>query len=533
MIDWDKATYEALQEDMPRTAAIISDEVYERISHLEEENSDLKESLEDVKAMFRAEDKGWALISGITAKERLEGLELEEAQSISEAIRPHVVADGLVKRGADLHSGYVWSKGINIDGVKSTGKQGRPSSLVTFYKNPVNQESLFSDMAHEELQKARFADGNILLACDTSDKTVRRIPFNQITDIRVNPDFPEEVWAYQRTWHPDRGINTKPKTRWYYTNRYSGPKQKSFTVNNVTTPVETGVVIVDRRFNRQIGYALGIPDAIGMMVWVAAYTEIIQYGRVVNESLARILYKVISKTKNGVTSSGVKIAGMGGHGNTASMMEGQDIQAVSTAGKGYDFVSARPVGSMAAAAINVSIVELLADSSAAGSSYGAAQTLTPSTKNAMRLMQGEWASMYQEIFSLFRLGEPRVWFEPLEDVDVYRSSQALKLNGTHLSDEEIRGKALDLMDIAGNPEELPDKVKIANDLAKAGADAAAAQAAAPDQGVSNGSGGGGQGANDQRSDAQSEGLRREMAMTEMIEHFEALVQRAEAVSQPS
>ncbi|MGG7211968.1 hypothetical protein, partial [Clostridium baratii] len=84
---------------------------------------------------------------------------------------------------------------------------------------------------------------------------------------------------------------------------------------------------------------------------------------------------------------------------------------------------------------------------------------------------------------------------------------------------------LDIQDISGDPNEIPESLKMAADAAKA-----AVQQAAPDQGQSNGSGGGGQGANDQRSDSvsQSEAIRREMANEEFLDRFEALVIRAEA-----
>lgn len=519
--DWDKATWEAIQEDRPRTAAILSDEALERLGRLEVENETLKETLDEVTMMFRAEDHGWQLIGGLTSGERLEGLDLSELKEISEAIRPHVLGDNLAKRGADLHSGYVWNKGINIAGVKKTGKRGRPAGIVGFFNDPVNQDSLFSATAHEELQKARYSDGNVFLACDTTDSTVRRIPLNQITGIKVNPNFPEEVWAYQRTWNPQTRANSREIKRWYYTNRFSGTKQKSYTVATETVPVDPDVIVVDKRFNRQIGYPLGIPDAVAAMPWIAAYQEIIQYGRVVSESLSRILFKVISNSKAGAKQTAVAIKGMSGFGNTSSMVEGQDVAAIQTAGKGYDFITARPVAAMAATALNVPNMELLADSSAAGSSYGAAAALTPSTKNAMRLMQAAWIEVFYEILDVFSIKTDRIWFDPLEDIDLYRGMQAVTLGAIALSDEEYRGKVLDLLDIAGDPNKIPEILKTRT--------TAAQTAASPDQGVANGTGGGGQGANDQRTD-NIESLRRQMADEELLARWESVVTRMEAAS---
>jgi hypothetical protein len=522
MVNWAEETYAALQEDAE--GATPQGFLELRIRALEGQNEALKESLSDVKAQFALEDRGWTLIAGITAGERLEGLDLSEVQDISEVIRPHVVGDGLTKRGVDLHSGYVWSKGMNIEGTsREAGKRGASSNLQAFYRNPVNQDSLFSATAHQELQKARYTDGNVLLSVNVADKEVRRIPFNQIVALKVNPEFPEEVWAYLRKWDPQDGRTDKIQRRWYYTNRFTGKKTKTITTNGDTVPV-ADEVIVDRRFNRQIGWPLGIPDAVAAMPWIAAYEEIMQYGRVVNESLAKILYKVISKTKAGATTAAVKVSGIGGHGTTASMLEGQDVSAVSTAGKGYDFITARPVAAMAAAALNVPNIEFLSDSSAAGSSYGAAQSLSPATKNAMRLMQSQWIELYQEILALLNISTPRIWFESLDDADLYREMQATTLGAVALEDEEYRGKVLDLLNIPGDPAKIPDILKFRT----AAADPAAQQAA-PDQGSSNGTGGGGQGANDQRSDT-IEALRRQMADEDILRRWESVVERLEASS---
>src|SRR5690606_11569661 len=141
----------------------------------------------------------------------------------------------------------------------------------------------------------------------------------------------------------------------------------------------------------QVGHVLGIPDGLAGLAWSEAYGQIMQYGQVVNESLATILFKVTNSTKQGVQSTGVKIANFGDHGGTASMVQVQDRTPGSAAGRGYAFAQARPVSSMAGSAWSVSCRGLRNDSSAAGSSYGSANALVGGNRNAMLLMQKEWA----------------------------------------------------------------------------------------------------------------------------------------------
>lgn len=499
-------------------------EAIERIPALEAENANLKESIAEVRAMMNYEDLGWQLIAGVTSGERLEGLDIDEVQSIAEKISPRVAAGSLPKRAVDLHSGWVWGRGCYIEGTEKQKGPGAVKATRRFFVDRTNQEAIFSDTAREELQKARFISGNVLAACNTRTKKVDRIPFNQIIDVKVDKEFPEKVIAYKREWDTQDGSRNSVKRMWYYTSRFEGKRQKRFTVNNEVTPVAEDYTIVDLRANRQPGHVLGIPDGLAGLAWSEAYGQIMQYGQVVNESLAKILFKVTNATKQGAQSTGVKIANFNDHGGTASMVQGQDITAVSTAGRGYDFSQARPVAAMAASAWNVSNMDLLNDSSAAGSSYGSAQALVGGNRNAMLLMQKEWADFYKDIFEVMGYDRPSIIFEPFEAPDKYREMQALKLAQDGLSDEEYRMKVLDIQDISGDPKEIPEGLKMAADAAKA-----AVQQAAPDQGQSNGSGGGGQGANDQRSDSvsQSEAIRREMANEEFLDRFEALVIRAE------
>lgn len=504
----------------------------EQFSQVISENAELKETLADVRMRLDHEDRGWQLLGSWATGEHLDGLDLSEVKQIIDLLEPRVVAGSLPKRAVDLHSGFTWGRGCFIDGTEQPKGSGRPSNVRNFFVKRVNQEAIFSDTAREELQKARFITGNVLVTCNTRDKTVHRIPFKQITAIKVDPDFPENIIAYRREWDTQDGTDNSKKALWYYTARFGeGRRQKSFkNADGTFTPVAEDQTIVDLRANRQVGHVLGVGDGFAGLHWAESYSQAMRWGMVVSESLAKILFKVTSKSKNTASSVGVKLGGFSGHGGTASMMEGQELSAVSTAGRGYDFGSNRGLAAMAAAGWNVATADLLNDSSANGSSYGSAQALVPGNRNAMLLMQRQWAEFYKTIFEVMGLGRPRITFEPFEAPDPYRAMQALKLGMDALHDEEYRRAVLDNLDIVGEPDDIPEILKTRTAVANA-----SVQQAAPDQGVANGSGGGGQGANDQRSDgvSSSEALRREMANQDFLDRFESLIERAEALKSES
>lgn len=501
-------------------------EAISRIPELENENETLRESIADVRAMMAYDDAGWMLL-GVNGVNDLEGLDLDQVKEIAEKVTPKVAASSLAKRAVDLHSGFVWGRGCYIEGTEKPKGAGRPKGSREFFIRKVNQESVFSDTAREELQKERFITGNVLAAVNTSTKGVNRIPFKQITGIRVDPDFPENIIAYQRTWDTKDGTNTSLRKRWYYTSRFTGTRRASFGEGAGLVYVDKNITVVDLRVNRQVGQVLGIPDALAGLLWAESYGRVMKFGETVQESLAKILYRVTNKTKQGVQSTGVKVANFGGHGGTASMAEGQELTSIATAGRGYDFASARPLAAMAASAWNVSNMDLLNDSAAAGSSYGSANALVGGNRNAMLLMQREWADFYKDIFEAAGFDRPSVMFEPFEAPDKYREMQSLKLAQDGLSDEEYRMKLLDIQDISGDPTDIPESLKLAVAAAKA-----AVQTAAPDQGVSNGTNSAGGGANDQRSDTISsqENLRHEIANEDFLDRLSNLVERLEAVS---
>ena len=508
--------------------------VTEALSRVFSENESLKESLADVKMMLDAEDRNWTLFGSYLTGEKLEGFDLDELKEVSEKLRRYTTGNALMRHGCALHTGYVFSNGFFIEGTDSPQGSGRPSNLRQMFIKRINQESMFSYAAQAELQKARYTDGMVLLLCDKSKNTVRRIPLSEITGVQVDEDFGEDVIAYQRTWKSyDKD---KVQKRWYMTDRFEGKRPKSFGTGDDLVPVDPTLTLVDGRFNRAVGFVLGVPDAIAAGVYISAYDQILQYGRVVDESLSRILYKIVNKTKAGVQASAVKISNTDTHGGAASLVEGQDIQALGGSRTNFNFSNARPVAAMAAAALDVSNIDLLSDSSAAGSSYGSGNLLTIGVRNAMRQKQNEWIDIFHRVLDTLGLGRPRIFFEKMEEIEPYRAAQALVLLSPTLSDEEYRMKSLDILDVLGNADDIPPLLKARNAVSTDTSNAnAGVQAASPDQGVSNGtgtsqSGGGGQGANDLRSDLVGESLRKEMALESLIERFESIAARLDAQS---
>lgn len=497
----------------------VSQAISEAINPIIEENTELRESNAQVAAMFEIENRGWQLLLGGSAGDSEYGLDLDEVKAIATTAATQVAAGAIPKRAADLHFGFVFGNGMEIEGTeRERGAAGRPRGEVAFFENTVNQESIFSGAAQHELQYARFTTGNVIVLCDKSAKTVRRLPFTEVKNVITNPDYSEEIWAYLREWtsYKPNG-DSETKQEWVYTNRYPQSKRRpqSIPVDDKQVKVAQGVTAVDLRANRQVGYTFGIPDAAAGLHWSRAYGEVLRYGQIVNETLAKVVYKVVQKTQKGAQNAAVKL-GRGGAGQAAVLGEGQDIQLVNSSQNSFNFVAARPLAAMAATAWNVPVVDLLSDSSAAGSSYGAGNLLTAGMQNAMNGMRQEWAQFYADIFELMGFGRPRITFPPMNEPDSYRMAQELTLYSVALTDEEYRAEVLDRLDIAGDARDVPPMLKARGEVPK--------QQSSPGQGRSNGTGGQDSGAkNDLRTDT-IESLRTEMAMTDLMGELRSLVQ---------
>lgn len=502
----------------------INEAINEAIVPYIEETESLRESLADVRAMLDYEDAGWSLVGG-GGGDHPNGLDLEEVKMLSEKARVKIAAGALERRAAELHGGYIFGNGLEISETeRDPSAKGRPPAVIQFYEDPINQENLFSDSARKLLTKARFADGNVVAFCDKTEKTVRIIPIQEIAGVITHPDYPDEILAWMREYdHHKANGETEQRQVWVYTNRHKGPKKDSIKTGNKQVKVLKNATAVDLRANRQSGWTFGVGDILPGLHWATAYSEVLRYGQIVNESLAKVVYKVVTKTQKTANSVGVKMRGANA-GGIAALGEGQDIQLVNSSQRSFDFTAARPLAAMAAAAWNVSNIDLLSDSSAAGSSYGAAQSLVPATQNIMRGIQEEWTAFYQDIFEVMGFGRPSISWEPMEKPDAYRMAQELTLYAPALHDHEYRAEVLDRLDLPGDAKEIPPSLASRN--AQVDPNSAGTQAASPDQGQNKDSGNADSSSlNDQRSDTlSSESMLHKFQLEDTIVELRGMMQ---------
>lgn len=381
---------------MGRFASSIEDRKvnadYERmtelVAQLDTENFKLTEKLANIDMML--DSAGWHEVFEHGADG---GLSLQQVKSASAQLREMVVGNPTMAQGARLRTAYVWGDGLDIGAKRAPGakKAAKLTARVReFLDEPVNVRYLFSISAQEELEKAAFTDGNVFLVGDEATKKIFRVQLKEITGNIRNPENVEEVWAYRRQWTVDPdSLTPTVYTRWYYTDSYpdTEPRETSILWNNKREPVAFGKTMLDVGFNKQIGWALGVPDALCVIAYARLYKEFLVNGYVMSRALAKFAYRVTLQSMGQGMNSSVEVARPGDSGST---YVGNGLEAMPTAGKGYDFTSGRPLLAMVAAGLGVSATALGADAGGGGSN-AAEQTLDLPTRGMAQIRRNVWS----------------------------------------------------------------------------------------------------------------------------------------------
>lgn len=459
------------------------------------ENEMLQEELVALRASLQTRENAWQLLFGNSFHEE-QGPSLEQTKEAAVLAREMVAGSTIIKRGASLRASYVWANTLPLPEVDPQ-KKGPRNRYERFVSNPVNKRTLLSDKAKTTLELSLATDGCVLFLGDNSTKSLRAIPVTEITSVMANPDFEDEVWAYRREWRSSVNGKAVDRKVWYYTDvAPADARKKTVKVGNENQEADQTKTILDMWVNRQVGWTFGVGDTIPALPWARIYTELLHTGKIVNDALASLIAKAKVGNKKGSDKAGLNI-GKAGAGSVTTYGQDNEVDVFSTAGKTYDFDGIRPVAAMVAAGLEVSLVHLLSDPGAAGSSYGSAATLDLPTKRAMVARQNEWVEFLERVFE-WGVGEkesPLIKFPPLEEPDMYRHAQAITLAWHEgvLHPQEVRDSFVDALGIPVTEDTYPEGIMVPNNefsLARRDVDrdSKGASVASPDQGQSNGVG---------------------------------------------
>lgn len=463
------------------------------------ENERLQESMRDLSLFL--EDYNWIPIDGY---EEHKGFSLDVIKEQSDRARALLTVNPIIKKASNARIGYIWGKGVALDGA--------PKAVIN---DVYNQEQIFSDFAHEELERILQTDGNIFAARNKNGNGIDIIPIDQIAGWITDKDAPNRVtyWLWRYT-----EIITDFKTGVETVKTYNTWIPAEGTTGTVTKiedwPVARNKEMIHKAVNRQNGWILGLPDIIAVMFWARAHKELFESGTTFVKAQGKFASKVVSKTQAGAQRAAASVAESPRRdpntgevldiGGTAVMSAGLDMQLMGKMSGGVDFNVFEPVLGLIAAGFDVPLSVLLA------SADGEEKSLELSVVTAAQSRQKLWTEFFKSVLGRQRnvtITWPRIKVE-----STYRQVQAIEIaNKTNsLSQEELRQLSLEAFDITGDPAQVPPiednpafavqaalaklNAKIAADAADKAAEVAAAQAeqaaeaTTPEQGVDAGVG---------------------------------------------
>ena len=457
----------------------------------------LRESLAQVTAMFASEDRGW-VSKWAAASDN--GLSLGELQEWGPQVRNAAVGNPHVKRGLSLRTSHTWGGGMKYSGLlpASQGRKGA-SRVEALIKKPVNQRNFFGPAARARLEANLFSDGIGLYEGVDKTKTLRNIPFREITADYRDPDYDSDIWAYRRTWQhfPSDGSTPVDKSEWIFTDTFKDKATMATLQGKTGEPakVNKDKTIFDMHANSMDGCAYGSPDALAAVIWSRIVRDLFMDGKTMTSALATFAFKATVATKTAGNNASIKLADKNPAGSTAVVGGANDLAPLSSAGKGYDFKSFEPVVAIVAAALDLTVEELTGTNKVAGDT---SSSLPLGTRGAISRRRDEHIEFNLRILAWMGAPDAEAHFSSLIDpTDLYRAQQGIGIKwGTGLyTAKEIKTQfeALEGNDISNVT--VPAGVLVPNTQKTLDANAKSKAAAAPAPAEGDGEGGTGGGAN--------------------------------------
>lgn len=414
----------------------------EQFEAISSENELLRESYASMaRAVLDFDDNGWNEISATTVED---GFALLDLRNAAKKIRELTEGNPLLKRGAALRTSYVFGKGVSF-GIL----QPRFQRIIEDYNN---QDVLFSPEAQAINERSHFTDGQFFVLGNVATKQFQRIPFTEVSGVVTNPDNPEEIWYVKRSW-PRRsqelsGLNIKEQQLdiWYPADTYK-PANGRYVREIGQFPVDARFRMFVSRVNRRAGRTFGTPDSLPAVPWAHAYNEFLKDGSRMLKALSMFAWQLKSKTKAGVQNAAAAIATPASAGSTAVLGSDMELSSMPRAGS-VDLTDGRPLGSMVASALEVSVVALLSDPGTSGA-YGTAQTLDVPTLKAMEARQHIWTQFYKRIMEFIGAKDVSINWPKIESEPSQRLMQALALahETGAIWDDEYREAVIETLDV--------------------------------------------------------------------------------------
>lgn len=437
-------------------AAIENKILHAQIEDAEIRIEDLEESLLAIADAF--DNIGWSPLDKESARE----MPLATVKKASEVARAMNAVNPFVKRGVNARISYVWGNGVEFENLGADTEKAMRK----------NRNTIFSQQAYEERERAAATDGNVFMALNRDDTSVFRIPLAQIAGSISNPDNDEDIWYYKRQWTVKKKNRTtevekeEELTRWYPSLSYS----KKLIEEGKSLPTRWGKFGVDQKYviqhdavNKQVGWRWGVPDIMAVIFFAKVYKEFLEDNVTMVKAYSRIAMQIKNPTAGTANSAAAQWAStpyrdpitgeMSAVGATAFTGRQTEIEATGLNASAVDFSTGSPLAAAVAAGLEVSLDVILSSSE----NSGTGSTLDLPTLKAMETRQKLWTNSFMDLFEWWDDDDVKVTWRNIDEDETHRRIQSVQLayEGGLLHQEEARKETLEMLRIVPTSDEMP------------------------------------------------------------------------------
>jgi len=247
-----------------------------------------------VELELELEDRGWNKLSGADPKEfTREGL-----RKICNESFLFYLKNPLIKRSVDTQANYVFGQGVTIKAAHPLVDE----VIQAFLTDRKNQKELTSVVAMAKAEKDLWITANLFPAFfRNSDGDVRlaMVAFDEIEDIKTNPEDKREPWLYLRRWKQGRdalGRLQVIRREWYPDIEYrADDKPKAIDGHQVNWETPMMHVKVNVVGNQKFGTS----EIYAAQDWAAAYNKFLSDWATIIRSYARFAWDITTKKGRG------------------------------------------------------------------------------------------------------------------------------------------------------------------------------------------------------------------------------------------
>jgi len=338
------------------------------------------------------EDRGWRSLSGASEQE----FSREGLRRIVKESRLFYFKNPTIIRAVNTITDYIFAQGLTFEAPNPTVN----AVIQAFLADRKNKKEITTILTMVQKEHDLLIAANLFFVFfvnSNGDTRVRTIEFDEIADIKTNPEDAKEPWFYERRWSQDGVSKRELYPDWQY-----HPKAWPPTVKDM--PVRWDTPMYHVKVNALSSQKFGLSEIYAAQDWARAYVRFLSDWSTIVRSYARFAWQVTAKGKGARAAIKTKLDSGISSGNynpapaAGSAFIGSDtrLDPIKTAGATTSADDGRQLLLMVCAATGV-FEHFMGNPST--SNLATAKTLNRPMELSFMNRQRMWETVWEDIFS--------------------------------------------------------------------------------------------------------------------------------------